>query len=322
MQEKAMTKTLVAMALAGCCLPAAAAAPASAEHVASAGAALRDSRAEAQDRYVAVNGLRLHYREWGSPSAPPLLILHGITGHAWEFDGIAAALGERWHVLVLDQRGHGASAWSRDYAPAAMAGDVAALVDALRLERVSVVGHSMGGVNAWWYAARHPARVERLAILDVTPDVIASPQLVAGMRSGLEAYADAAYADPQQALAAYLPEYTGPRSAELREFVRRNLQQGVDGQWRWRFDARGLTGWLDAAAADEAAHWSALRRIDVPVLIVRAGDSPFTASAGVERMVRELPRGRLVEIAGSGHDLHLDRHDALLRELRRFLSGA
>jgi esterase len=90
---------------------------------------------QAQDECVVVNGLRLHYREWGSASVLPAVILHGLTGHAWEFDGVASALARQYHVLAVNQRGHSASSWTEEYSPKTTADDVAALVDILDLGR-------------------------------------------------------------------------------------------------------------------------------------------------------------------------------------------
>jgi esterase len=271
------------------------------------------------DAYLTVNGLRLHYREWGDPAAPPLLILHGLTGHAWEFDRIASALSDRFRVLALDQRGHGASAWADDYSPELVADDIADFIDTLDLGSVHVLGHSMGGVNAWWFAARHPELVERLVLTDVTPFVITAPPIVGALRSALDDYAAAEYADPDDAVAEYLTGYDGAHAEELRIFVLNNLRQVSDDRWTWRFDAAGLRAWIDRAAASAAAHFEALRRIGSPTLVIRAGDSPFTEPDGAEEMATAIPDARLIEVPGSGHDIHIDQRDALLVQLRSFL---
>jgi pimeloyl-ACP methyl ester carboxylesterase len=271
------------------------------------------------DAYVTVNGLRLHYREWGDPSAPPLLILHGLTGHAWEFDRLASGLSDRFHVLVPDQRGHGASAWADSYSPQIVADDIADLVDSLELGPVHVFGHSMGGVNAWWFAAGHPHLVERLVITDVTPFLIASPAIVSALRSALDHYATAEYDDPDAAVAEYLAGYDGAHAQELRLFVLNNLRQVSDERWTWRFDAAGLRDWIDHASGSVAAHLDALRRISRPTLIIRAGDSPYTQPDGAVEMRAEIPDARLVEVPGSGHDIHIDGREPLLIHLRAFL---
>ena len=108
----------------------------------------------AVDKFIAANGLRFHYRESGSPDAPPLLILHSITGATpWEWDPLAASLADRFCVLAVDQRGHGASTWAPSYAPDRMVQDIAAIVAGLGLGPVTIVGHSMGAINGYLYAA-------------------------------------------------------------------------------------------------------------------------------------------------------------------------
>src|SRR5262245_17686061 len=99
-----------------------------------------------RDRTVPANGLQLHYVEWGDPGARPIVLLHGITGHARTWDRLAADLGHAYRVIALDQRGHGDSqpAPDGDYSTAAMAGDVAAFADALGLGTFSLLGLSMG----------------------------------------------------------------------------------------------------------------------------------------------------------------------------------
>jgi pimeloyl-ACP methyl ester carboxylesterase len=202
-----------------------------------------------------------------------------------------------------------------------MADDIAALLDTLGLDCVRVIGHSMGGVNSWWLAARHPERVERLVILDADPQMITSDELVSGWMVALDVYAQSQYTGLEEAVQEYLAGYTGLHQQELHAFAINNLKVAPEGYWTWRFDARGLVGWLEHASSDEEAHWFALRQLACPVLVVRAGDSPFTNTAAAECMVREISRARLIEIPGTGHDIHIDQHDALLAALRPFLSA-
>src|SRR5437764_12301654 len=72
--------------------------------------------AQFQDRFVTVNGLRLHYLDWGGAEKPPFIMLHGIARHAHTFDHIAADLARDYRVIAVDMRGHGDSAWSPDAA--------------------------------------------------------------------------------------------------------------------------------------------------------------------------------------------------------------
>src|SRR5215813_15220977 len=126
-----------------------------------------------RDRTIILNGQRFHYTEWGAPTAPPLVMLHGVTGHARTWDEEAALFASRYRVLALDQRGHGDSDPSpdADYTVATLAADVAAFVDALGLARISLVGLSMGGRVAIGFAGQAPERVDRLVIVDIGPEI-------------------------------------------------------------------------------------------------------------------------------------------------------
>jgi esterase len=270
-----------------------------------------------RDGQVSANGLAFHYREWGDPDAPPLLICHGITSHSRTWDDTAASLAERFHVFALDQRGHGASDWAEGYAPEVMAEDIAALAAALGIERASIVGHSMGGINSLLCAARHPELVERLALIDIGPETIGSERVRTELPASLLARSQASFADPNEAVAAYLG--TQPSQSERRgRFVLDNIVERADGRWVWRFDGAGLRSFvLDAPPPD--ALWAALRAITCPVLVIRATNGDALSAATASRMIEELPDGRLVEIAHSGHDVHIDQPAALVEALRGFL---
>ena len=108
---------------------------------------------------LTVNGLRLHYLDWGNASAPPLVCVHGYTSSAQTFNVVARHVMDRAHVIAPDVRGHGESAWSPTgaYTYADQASDLAGFVDQLGLERFTLIGTSMGGIIAMTYAGAHPS---------------------------------------------------------------------------------------------------------------------------------------------------------------------
>src|SRR3990172_7344131 len=118
---------------------------------------------EPLEREIRLSGLRFHYVEWGTAAAPPLVLLHGFTGHARTWDDFAASVADCFRVLALDQRGHGDSdrAPHGDYRIATMAQDLAAFADALCPGPFRLVGLSMGGRVAIAYAGSHAGRGER-----------------------------------------------------------------------------------------------------------------------------------------------------------------
>ena len=121
-----------------------------------------------KDKYIRVNQLRLHYLDWGKGGDKTLLLLHGFMSHAHMWDNLATELSARYHVLALDQRGHGDSEWSKEayYSIDSHFSDISVFIESLGLEKVVILGHSMGGRNALFYAACAPEKVERLILVD------------------------------------------------------------------------------------------------------------------------------------------------------------
>jgi pimeloyl-ACP methyl ester carboxylesterase len=114
-----------------------------------------------------LHGVRLAYRAWGEPDAPPIVLLHGIGGGGpGDWDTVAEDLAGRWRVYALDQRGHGRSDRTSDYAIDSLVADVAGFLDALGLKSIILIGHSLGGVVAYLFAARRPDRVSALVVED------------------------------------------------------------------------------------------------------------------------------------------------------------
>jgi pimeloyl-ACP methyl ester carboxylesterase len=113
------------------------------------------AQADFTSRRLDVGGLSLHYLDWDG-GGPPLVMLHGYTSHARDWDHTAAALSDKYRVLALDQRGHGDSEWASRYGVGLMADDLLAFLDALWLGQVTLMGLSMGGIAAFLVAASHP----------------------------------------------------------------------------------------------------------------------------------------------------------------------
>src|SRR6202021_1506878 len=99
------------------------------------------------DRFLVVNGLRLHYLDWGSADKPPFIMLHGISRVAHQFDHIAPYFTANYHVIAIDMRGHGDSAWSPEgaYVVEDYVKDLEPFGDTLHLRGLPLLGNSTGG---------------------------------------------------------------------------------------------------------------------------------------------------------------------------------
>jgi esterase len=269
-----------------------------------------------ESRWAEVRGLRFHYRVVGAPGGPPVVLLHGLMGHAREWDPAVRQIASGHQVWALDQRGHGLSAWAEDYSRSTMAEDLIAWLEAVGPQDAVVMGHSMGATVALLAASRRPDLVGRLVIIDVAPKA-AEGDLQSWLREYLEELGSASYATVAEALRV---RSGGPRARPelLRPFVEHNLKPGDDGRLRWRFDARGLVGSLDSISAP--ALWDAIDAVRCPVLLLRGEHSLELSTDLAEEMVRRLGDARLVTITGAGHDVALEQPERAARAVLGFLA--
>lgn len=124
---------------------------------------------EIRVKQVELNGLNFQYRESGEPFAPPIIVLHALGKNAESWDQVAVGLGEKYRVLALDQRGHGGSEHTGTYTFELMCDDLLHFADAMKLERFTLMGHSMGGTVAYLFSETFPSRIERLIVEDTPP---------------------------------------------------------------------------------------------------------------------------------------------------------
>jgi pimeloyl-ACP methyl ester carboxylesterase len=269
----------------------------------------------ARSRTLQVRGLRLHFLEWGPAGAPALCFLHGGAAHAHWFDRVTPAFTDRFHVLALDQRGHGESEWAEPpaYGTEDFTGDLLALMDALGLARMAVIGHSMGGHNAMTFAAWHPARVSALVIIDSRPAIPAERLHVMHARGRR---LPRAHPTEEAAVQAFrlLPRETVADPAFLAHLARAGMTRR-NGGWGWRFDpaTHGNRQPVDA--------WPLVSRITAPALIVRGGLSPVLTPEMANRLQSLIPGSTLVTVPGAYHHLTLDRPAEFTAVLRDFLKS-
>ena len=263
------------------------------------------------DREFTVNGLRLHLLDWGGEGRTPLLLLHGFTGSAHAWDTLSIALQPHFRVLALDQRGHGDSDPAEVYGPIAAFDDIAGVVDQLNLRSLVLVGLSMGGRNAMYFASKRPAAIDKLVIVDIGPEI-----------SARHAAAPTGPPEPEtwesveQAAQHLYRSNPRPGIHYYRWVASHTLRERPDGAlvWRWHPSIK------ERRATVDIDWWATLRAIPAPALVLRGEDSPILDRDVAERMAKELPRGRFVEIPRAIHTLHEDNPDAVLAALREFLA--
>lgn len=272
-------------------------------------------------RQVIANRTRLHYLNWGTREKPAIVFLHGAGLNAHTWDLVCLALRDDYHCIAVDIRGHGDSEWSpvADYSVPANVEDFAAFVQALGLDRFSLVGHSFGGMIALSYAAGHSDRLSSLVIVDVGPEprVTGTRRVVDFMRAPAEL--DSIEDFVEQALT-FNPLR---RRESLRRSLKQNLRQTAEGKWTWKYDRRHMTNIdYENISKRTSALWQVIGKISCPTLVVRGSKSDVFHDEDAERLVTALQDGRWVKIEGAGHTVQGDRPKALADELKRFFGEA
>lgn len=275
--------------------------------------------AQVRDELIELRGLRFHYRDWScdKAGARDLVLLHGYTGHARSWDAFARAMSENYRVLALDQRGHGESQWAppEAYGTPEMVEDLKAFVDAMGLEDFSLLGLSMGGIVSFAYAGQRPAQLSRLVVVDIAPEIETQ-----GLRT---IQANVARSDlfdsPEEAFARARADNPVPPEDHHRARVYQSLMRTADGRWTYRYD-RALRDPGVSREGIPAEHgWQLVAGIEVPTLLIRGENSDILSRPVAERFAREVRECRLVEVAGSGHPVPLDKPDAFLEAVLEFL---
>lgn len=265
--------------------------------------------------HVIVNGLRLHYLDWGQ-AGPPVLFLHGGGQTARTWDLVCLALRQEFRCLALDQRGHGDSEWSYsfDYSPPHHAQDFVGLLDTLGIDKAVVVGMSMGCLNGLELAISHPQRVAAFVAVDAGPWV-----QIEGGQAIIDFMADADGAASLDELITRSLRFNPRRDPRLLAVsLRHNLRQLPEGQLTWKADRRRpydlptLSRWLDAVRAR-------IEAISCPTLILRGSESDLFLDEHAERFAKAVPEGRWIRIEGAGHTIQGDAPRALIGAVREFL---
>jgi pimeloyl-ACP methyl ester carboxylesterase len=237
---------------------------------------------------------------------PPAVLVHGLAGHAGEWDGTAAWLRATHHVVAPDARGHGRSECRPgDVSRAAFVDDLAHWIELLGLAPAVVIGQSLGAHTGFLLAARRPELVRSLVVAEATPEP--DPGAPATVAAWLRSW-PVPFASRDDALAFFGDTTWGRAWAG-------GLDRREDGMWP-AFDIDVMVASL--AETSQYDHWNEWRRVSCPTLVVHAGDHGVPAEL-VERMVAEAAQASSAVIPDAGHDVHLHQPERWRETVERFL---
>lgn len=271
-----------------------------------------------QSAAVQAHELVLHVRRAGQ-GRHACLMIHGFGEGGYVWDSLLPTIASHYDAIALDLRGHGDSEWDAKvrYDVPTHIKDVVQVVRALDLQRLVLVGHSMGGEIAIHVAAECADRVAGLVIVDFGPSL--NPEGLAMVRAEVEA-ADRVYASVED-YASWLSARR-PLIAKdiLVSLARRALRPRPGEGFRLKLDpAITRSPCRKSTAASDDDLWSLLSHMLWPVLVVRGAGSAVLSRNVAERMIEIMPYARLETVPAAGHGVILDNPKGFAAAIRPFL---
>lgn len=274
-------------------------------------------------RFRGIDELTLVADEWNrdadtAADKPTILMLHGggQNRHSWKNTGqILANAG--FHVVALDSRGHGDSDRSptANYSLETLTGDTLQVIYQIG-RPVALIGASMGGLTSLPVAHEAgPELVTKLVLVDVVPrfEKSGSARIRDFMFSGIDGFAS--LEEAADAVAAYLPHRTRPRSVEG---LKKNLRLR-DGKWFWHWDPAFLTAPGDDPFERAEMLEHAAISLEIPILLIRGKLSDVVSTEGVQDFLQKVPGAQFVELSDAGHTAAGDDNDAFTDAVVQFV---
>lgn len=272
-----------------------------------------------RSRHVLLGSMRLHYLDWGGPSGPPVVLLHGggLNAHTWDL--VALALRPRARCVALDLRGHGESEWSRslEYTVDTHSEDVVRFLDHLEAEQAVLVGMSLGGIVAMSVALGHPERVGGLALVDVGPPP--DPEGVERIEGFMQSMSE--FDSIEHAVETALRFNPRRNRGHLTWSLERNLMRLHGGSYTWKYDRRHrmTPDHVQEIVEDNRRLADEVAKLACPMVLAFGEQSDVISADAAEDFVADVPGARAMSVSGAGHTVQGDNPAALVSLLEEFL---
>lgn len=256
--------------------------------------------------------MELAFEEFGSSHQPPLIILHGFFASSRNWRHIARKMSENFHVFVLDLRNHGLSPHSGQMTYPLMATDLENFLDQQQLPSATILGHSMGGKVAMWFALTQPERMDNLVVVDIAPvtythsfnNIIQALQALPLQQIKNRKQAENYLQDP-------IPELF------IRQFLLQNLTLKETG-YAWRIDLDILnTAQQTIIAFPDVAQASAFTG---KTLFLSGGKSDYINTDHHPLLSRLFTESEIQILPDAGHWLHAEQPELFLSAIDKFFA--
>ena len=280
-----------------------------------------------EDKYVRVNDLNIHYLDWGGRSTRPLILQHGVTGHAHYWDDLASRLADQFRVIAIDTRGCGDSDWAKTgYAVQSYASDVYEIARSLGAIPFAFCGHSQGSRTGMALGAYWGQFITHLVLGDYGPMPYQSEEGKRVARERMQSTGGQrprGFRSPQEAFEWFQEQEPERSPDDLWRRVKYQLRLNWAGRLVWKTDPELF--WLTGSTALQEGPflWDCLPRIPCKTLALRGAQSYVLDHDQAERMASLIPNanGTLKEIPDAGHGLFSEQPERCLDVLNDFFNS-
>jgi esterase len=266
--------------------------------------------------------MELFFRRLGT--GKPIVILHGLYGSSDNWYTIGRALADQYEVFIPDQRNHGNSPHLPDHDYNVLSEDLNNFFIQHSLNRAVILGHSMGGKTALAFGLKHPEKVEKMIVVDISPfgyDEKSAPEVISHeqiMRSLMTIQPESLKGrqDADNKLHKHI------RSEPVRQFLLKNLKRNSEGVFYWAMNLPVLQQHLaDIYATIMPSQQTRPRDIpDFPLMFIKGKNSGYLRKEEFDQIRHFFPHAELAEIAGAGHWVHAEQPEEFLKRIRNFIS--
>lgn len=257
--------------------------------------------------------MKLFYRHFGQ--GKPIIILHGLFGLSDNWVTHAKRLAEKFSVYLPDLRNHGQSPHSPTFNYSAMADDLHEFVEEHDLKNPIIIGHSMGGKVAMWFALEYPDLLEKLIVVDISPvkypDRDAHFDIINAMMS-----VNFELVHTREEVAEQLKySITDPGT---RLFILKNLYRKTKNTFDWRLNLNAISSNMDLMFAGVEVKGT----YGKPVMFIKGGKSDYIKEEHTSLIMKFFPMAQITTIPEAGHWVHVDSPDGICRLFNQFLGTA
>ena len=255
-----------------------------------------------------MGAVELNYKEYGGGDQC-IIILHGLLGMLDNWHTLASRYSEKIRVFTLDQRDHGLSPHTDELSYPLMVEDLLLFIEQKGLEKVNLIGHSMGGKTAMYFASKYPDMIESLLVVDMFP--------FKGSGGHLEVF--------EVLKAINIGQLKSRKEADeilsvkisdigLRQFLLKNIDRNPEGGYCWKMNLQTIYISYENIKAEVPGEI-----VNVPTLFIKGANSPYIKAEDFERYSRIFPLAKLSIIENAGHWVHADNPDDFFRISSEFI---